>query len=255
MGTGFLHVLGGALQGVGQGMAAAGEMEWRERRELALQEARGRQAIALEQAEQTNRLEVEGVRAEKAKELETWKGAVKVKTEQGLVPVKTELAQSESDIQEAREARLEALRSNNTTKEALAKIDAEYKAKGQEPPKVTDTVTDGVTGAVSVVFSDGTSRPLDNIIARPKPSSGSGGGGSFVEELRAARGEGGKTPKPAAEPAPKAPSKQPLRARENAGSGAPRMATDAQASAFVNNPANKDKSFVGPDGKRYRVPE
>jgi hypothetical protein len=34
----------------------------------------------------------------------------------------------------------------------------------------------------------------------------------------------------------------------------PRMKTDAEANAFVNNPANKGKSFTGPDGQRYRVP-
>ena len=39
-----------------------------------------------------------------------------------------------------------------------------------------------------------------------------------------------------------------------ASSGAPVIRTDAQADAFVNNPANKGKVFTGPDGQQYRVP-
>ena len=44
---------------------------------------------------------------------------------------------------------------------------------------------------------------------------------------------------------------QPKKARTG---GVPTLKTDAQADAFVSNPANRGRSFIGPDGKSWKVP-
>lgn len=251
MGSGFLHVLGGAMQGLGQGMATQAAEDWRMRREAALQKIKGEYDLA----EQDKREKAANALADKqqgyARENIITKGVVDVQVAEGKAPIERATYKAKSEVDEARLTRLENLSSNNDVKEKLAAIEAEYRAKGKEPPEVTDTVTDGETGAVSIIYSDGTSRILDNIIARPKPSASSGGGSESVVSLRGGSG-GAPAPKPAPEPKPK----QALRARENSGGGGtPRMATDAQADAFARDPANKGKSFVGPDGKRYTIPK
>ena len=256
MGTGFLHVLGGAMQGAGGGMVAQAQQDWQARREatlarikgeydLAEQDKRGKDATALADKQHENAIDLEYVR-----------GGVKVETEGRLSPIRQAEKAAQIKAEEERSARLERLKSSLSITEAQAKIDAEAEADGKKPAKIHDVLTDGVDGTVTLVLDDMTTRPAvdaqgKRITVRPKPSASSGGAGG--ESVASLRGGGKPAAKPAAEgPAPK--PKQPLRARENAG-GTPRMATDAQADAFARDPANKGKSFVGPDGKRYNIPK
>lgn len=255
MGTGFLHVLGGAMQGLGQGMATQAQQDWQARREATLAKIKGEYDLAEQDKRGEQAQELRAQQFEDAKALKTWEGGVKVETEERLSPIRQAEKAAQIKAEEERSARLARLESSLNISEAQARINAEATADGKKPPKIHDTLTDGVTGEVTLVLDDMTTRPAvdaqgKRITVRPKPSASSGAGGESVASLRT----GGKpAAKPAAEgPAPK--PKQPLRARENAG-GTPRMATDAQADAFARDPANKGKSFVGPDGKRYNIPK
>jgi len=101
VGTGFLHVLGGTLQGVGAGMAKQAEMDWTQRRELALQKMRGEQDLAEQTQRGQDALTLADRQHTNALDLQTNKGVVDVEVERRKAPIRQQVyaANKEADTE------------------------------------------------------------------------------------------------------------------------------------------------------------
>lgn len=204
---GFGMVLGGLLEGVGKGIATQGAMDYEARKKEALERLRAQNDRAnaehehglsaqLERTKHGNRL----IEMDSEYDLKNRNASLQV---QRTTKADITKATTESQLQEDREKRLSAFRSNLELREMAAKA-------GIEASQVSDVVTDGETGAVSVITKGGEARVLRNVIARPKPGAAAGSNDwrSLLDE------DGAGAPKAAAaKPEPKSAPAQPPRAK------------------------------------------
>lgn len=238
-------ILGGVLEGVGKGLATQGAMEYEARKKQALEQLRAQNDRANADYEHDLKTELEGTKhqntlAEQLNQYDLMDRNADRNTQRSTNAHITK-TKAESDVQEARERRLAEFNSNLRMKEAAQKA-------GIEASQVADVVTDGETGAVSIVTKGGESRILPNIIARPKPGATAGGG---ANDWRSALGDDGE-PKPAPSATRTQPAQKPQAPKVK---GAVEFDNDAAIEAFMRHGANKGKPFVDArDGKTYWVP-
>lgn len=158
------YLLAGALSGAGAGMAQKQKVADEERRDAALSALRRGEIDLQYQKAGQNDAASDQRDADRERAARESEHGFKAKLAEAGAKA-DERKQASSQEFELRKTRLEsALRTN----EEVAKIAAEAKARGNE---VQDVITDGETGAVSVVFKNGASQMLKGVIARPKPSA------------------------------------------------------------------------------------
>lgn len=163
-------VIGGALQGVGAGMMEQEKQRLIERRDAALNAARK------EELQLRASLDDENAAKQTSRELD----ASLVRTNQqaaiqaGLASAGAKAKSAENAEQRQHEERMEKIRSDGRIQEIIARA----KAEGRQ---VADTQYDETTGAVSVIFKDGTGTIVPNVIARRLPKA-SGAGSSLFDQ-------------------------------------------------------------------------
>ena len=175
-GIGF--ILGGALKGLGDGMAAQTKMNIEERREAASRAARltelqvssdlagGREA-ARDQRQHASAMILEDDRQEFTARQNTEAASAAANAQAAKFQFERTKDESDKDF-ELRKMRLQfALNTNAEVQKIAAQAGADSK-------KIKDVLTDGETGAVSVIFNDGSAKIVGGVIARPKPSASSG---------------------------------------------------------------------------------
>lgn len=191
-GLGF--IIGGALQGAGAGMAQAQAIKDQERRDAALAKLR-RDENSAQNVEQADLNDRNAARSDERGV--SGKLTILGKTQEYEAKAATaaaEFKKQENETQrdfEIRKTRLEsALRKDENT----AKIVEEAKQRGLEP---FDVVTDGETGAVSVIYKNGKGEIVNGVVARPKPGTSSDS--SEPVSVGATRGGGAAKPTAAAQ--------------------------------------------------------
>lgn len=175
-GIGF--ILGGALKGLGDGMAAQTKMNIEERREAASRAARltelqvssdlagGREAAGdLRRSTSAKALQ------DDQQEFTAKQTDAAARAAANAQAAKFQFERQQSETQQAYEERKMRLQSALNTNEEVQKIAAQA---GADSKKIKDVLTDGETGAVSVIFNDGSAKIVGGVIARPKPSASSG---------------------------------------------------------------------------------
>lgn len=239
MGIGM--IVGGALKGYGDGMAEIARSREEERRLSALENLRTRndQANMQVQADLTDR------NATRSDQRGDYYDARKTeRTTSAQITVDGARTKNDITIEEIRNKNAQAmarLQSSLNLTEAQ-QASALRMAEEQEAANsyIREFQTDDQGNLVGITATGKVVRPG----IRPMPEAPKGG--DSIASIVAAR-QGGAAPA-AAKPAP-APSKQVAQT-----GSAPRLRDDAAAEAFVSNPANKGKTFIGPDGKQYKVP-
>jgi len=235
-------ILGGVLEGVGKGIATQATLEYETRKKEALEALRARNDRANTTYEYGLKADLEETKSKAESDRLDRQYALMdrnaARNTQRTTNADITKTKTESDVREGRERRMAQFNSNLKMKEEAAKL-------GIEANQVMDVVTDGETGAVSIITKGGESRILPNIIARPKPGAAAGDG---ANDWRSALGGDGGAPSTSSKP-PAAPQKAtPLK-------GASQFSNDAAIEAFMSNKANRGKPFVDSrDGKTYWVP-
>lgn len=190
-GLGF--ILGGAMQGLGAGMAQAQGIKDQERRDAALAKLRRDEnsAQAYETADLNDRND-----ARKGERDLSSKLTILGKTQEAEAKAATAAAafkQQENENQRDFEIRKIRVTNALETDKELKVLDAKNRAEGLQP---FDVVTDGETGAVSVIYKNGKGEIVNGVIARPKPGSSSDS--SEPVSVGAATRGGGQSAKPSA---------------------------------------------------------
>ena len=157
------YLLAGALSGIGGGMAQKQKMADEERRDAALSALRRGEIDLQYQKAGENQAASDQRKANADREERASDQWFKL----GLAEAGAKSDERKEKGRQEHELRKTRLESALRTNEEVAKIAAEAKARGNE---VQDVITDGETGAVSVVFKSGASQMLKGVIARPKPS-------------------------------------------------------------------------------------
>lgn len=173
-GIGF--ILGGALKGLGDGMAAQAKMSIEDRREAASRAARLHElqvssdlAGGREAAQDMRRSAADMAKQDDSQAFTADQNtaAAREAANSQAAKFQFERAKDESDKNfELRKMRLQSLLIANAE---VQKIAAQAAADGK---KIKDVLTDGETGAVSVIFNDGSAKIVGGVIARPKPTGG-----------------------------------------------------------------------------------
>lgn len=236
-------IVGGALKGYGDGMAEMARSREEERRLSALENLRTRN-------DQTNlqiKADLEDRNASRSDRRGDFYNARQTeRTTSAQITV--DGARTENDI------KLENLRTQNAA--TLARVNSQLnltEAQFQSGLRIAEE--EAAAGRTISTWETDANGELVGI--RPngskvypgvKPLPPEPKGGDSIASIVAARNASGGTPAPA-------PAKQPAPSKQVAQTGgAPRLRDDAAAEAFVSNPANKGKTFIGPDGKQYKVP-
>lgn len=204
---GLGYVIGGALSGLGAGLAKQAEMDWQQRRDMALEGLRA-------QREQSN-IAAQGQQQRITQEREADlndRNAARATARQTTSTITID--KNRSTLDTARQERIAKVESQLRRTDAAA---AEALKRASAAGEVSDTFQDD-QGNWYAIMKDGSPKPL-NVKGTVKKSTQS-----------------------------------PLEMGIPATTGPARLNDDAAADAFVSNPANAGKTFIGPDGKQYRVP-
>lgn len=236
-------IVGGALKGYGDGMAEMARSKEEERRLSALENLRTRndqQTLGI-QADYQDR------NASRSDQRGDFYDARKTdRTTDAQVKIDGARTVNDMTLEDRRAANAKSLATHNSK---LNITEAQYQSGlriAEEEAAAGRTISTWETdenGNLVGVRPNG-SRVYPGVKPMPDAPKGDGSIASIV----AARGAAGGAPAQAPAKTP-APSKQVAQT-----GGAPRLRDDAAAEAFVSNPANKGKSFIGPDGKQYKVP-
>lgn len=196
--------LGGALQGIGAGLAAEGRQRWEDRREMALQQLRGQQAAELASKQHANRKDEIATQAQ----FDNWKDSQKTERTTAST-IATDRAKTDNDIRvvsarEQSDRRLEVLRNNLGIKRDAAKTAADAKAeKDLQAGEIKETFVSGdgylwvvpKRGAPYQTSAKATERDMYG------PRAASPGSGGVLAEVAAGRAGGGQAlPAPSAAP-------------------------------------------------------
>lgn len=255
---GLQAILGGALQGLGAGIATQGQNAERERQDVAAEERRRQTALEnLRAAADLNdrnaansdaRRDMYGAR-ETARSTDA---QVVVAKERGKIEGGLQRDNDRRDLIKSRVASLQRIAENAADKALTAQVNAiTASAANNEIEKVVEG-----DGQSTVFYKDG--RQPQVVTTPGSRASGSsksaGGAGSVYEQLQAGGGDEGA---PAARsPAARVQPREPEPARPKkvvTQNGVARFGTAADADAFYNDPGNKGKRFIGPDGKLREV--
>lgn len=220
--AGLGAIFGGALSGIGAGIAKQGEMDWTDRRELALQNlrAKDRQTEIIATGDQNR--QTEKFSAEQTRETEIKKSELRKEEERD----KFERENSRPQPKKVKTTFQDADGFYHTLFEDGTITKTAVKGPKPKPSETASQVIQAEDGTYKIVMSDGTTRGTDV----KGPLKAQSGGGSSDKPLEKG---GGKS---------------------SASGGAVRLSNDAAVETFIANPANRGKQFVGPDGKTYRVP-
>lgn len=255
------YILAGLATGIGQGITKQAEIK------AAEQEAERKRAfdIALENLRTKNGMKVDNNQAElndrntqreygyrdQLADKDLGRDLAKIEAEKS-VRIEVDNNAAENDI------RLARVRGEIDTNRDAASI----RLRAQiDSGQVVDTLL-SESGEYVAVTRNGRTQPTGvfahSIDTTPRPTVGLGNSALFPE---LEQGAPAPTPTPRATPTAR-PTPTPTPRATPASNRTPqpqmidgvyRALTDAQAEAFVNNPANKGKRFVGPDGKTYTV--
>lgn len=236
-------IVGGALKGYGDGMAEMARSREEERRLSALENLRTRN----DQANMQIQADLNDRNASRSDQRGDFYNARQTeRTTSAQITVDGARTKNDITIEEIRNKNAQAmarLQSSLNLTEAQ-QASALRMAEEQEAANsyIREFQTDDQGNLVGITATGKVVRPG----VRPMPDAPKGG--DSIASIVAARNSGGGTPAPA-------PAKQPAPSKQVAQTGgAPRLRDDAAAEAFVSNPANKGKTFIGPDGKQYKVP-
>ena len=253
-------VLAGLATGIGQGIQR--QAEFNMQRDEA-QRDRDFQS-ALENLRTQNNIAVDNNRADRGDQSTKMEYGLKDEFEERDVPrkikVASETAAAEGKVRievdnaaaandRATALALERARSSND----IAKMRVAAEIDRETAAGLIDRIEVSGDGTFVKFYKNGRVETT-GVTATPRDIYGSQGaslGGGLFDDpaLQGLGGPAQAAPPPARSQPPAAPP-----ARSGGGSGGIYFArTDAQAEAFANNPANKGKSFVGPDGKQYTV--
>lgn len=196
MGTTGLHVLGGALQGFGQGLVQQAQFDWQERRELAMQKLRGEQDAASDQRKLENAKELAKTNSDLRKDELTHGAAVEVETEARKLPTYEKKAKIDAD------SKIRVIGEESKQRQILARIQGDQDrltAKARDALDNDDYagMFAGDDGNWRIITKD--AKVVDTgVKATTKELRGSQSSttGSLIEEVRAARG-GNSSPAPA----------------------------------------------------------
>lgn len=195
-GLGFL--IGGAVEGFGKGLAAQGMQDYEERKKIALENLRAQNDRANTDYEHGLKAELEDTKHnyaldEQSNQYDLMDRNASRNTSR-TANADISKAKVESDLMEGRQKRVAEFQNNLDLKKQAAQA-------GIDASQVRDVLTDGETGAVTIVTKGGQGRILPNVIARPKPGAAGGGEGDWRSQLG---GEDKPTPAPAAKPSAQA---------------------------------------------------
>lgn len=169
------YILGGALQGAGQGMAMRQKVADEERRDQALS------ALRRGELDLSYKMQGENQAAHDQREASTQREGREdeqdFKARLATAGARADAAKQESEQAfKLREARLQsALRTN----EEVAKINANARNENRQ---VHDVVSDEKTGASWAILKDGTEVPLKTVIQRKIPKASSSSSSLFGDE-------------------------------------------------------------------------
>jgi hypothetical protein len=175
-GIGF--ILGGALKGLGDGMAAQAKMSIEDRREAASRAARLHElqvssdlAGGREAAQDMRRFAADMAKQDDSQAFTAEQNTAAARAAANSQAAKFQFERTKDESDKNFELRKMRLQSALNTNAEVQKIAAQAVADGK---KIKDVLTDGETGAVSVIFNDGSAKIASGVIARPKPSASSG---------------------------------------------------------------------------------
>lgn len=175
-GLGF--VLGGALQGFGQGLAAQGQQQWQERREIALEKLRSQNRTAEMQEQGRINDQNNASSTERKLQADLTTQANDQNFRAGLAREGAKAAAAAQESEQAFKERMARLESALRTNQAVAEINARATSENKQ---VFDIKTDEITGANFAILKDGTSVPLDKTISRKLPRASDSGSSSAFD--------------------------------------------------------------------------
>jgi hypothetical protein len=244
---GFGRIIGGALEGAGAGIAEMAASKELERRNAALENLRSQNTLIEQEdrAVQTDWAASRDLNRRTNSELVI--GAQAGEQEAAIKAAERQAEAREAAAERQHDVRMEQIKGQQTrlTDKAKAAIDA-----GQVQ---TTFVADSgevmiVTKAGKTIATGTTATEKDRIY---NPNEGSSGSSSVLQDVR---GGTAPAPTPTKAPAKSQPPAKPATTPSPALiDGLYRALTDQQAEVFVNDPKNKGKRFMGPDGKTYTV--
>lgn len=249
---GFGRIFGGALEGAGAGISEMAASKELERRQAALENLRSQNTSReqVERAQLTDWADTRKTARDTNAELIVGGQDNAAKAAREEADRKAKAAEKEADRQH--DIRMQRIKSDLDLRND--KESAKFKAD-IESGLIVDTVVGedgkwvGITKNGTAIRTTITATEKDRIY---NPNEGKGSG-STLETLR---GGGAATPAPVPSRTPDKAQVKPQQAKNYEPpfiDGAYRIMLDKDAEAFVNNPANKGKKFVGPDGGTYIV--
>ncbi|WP_194920546.1 hypothetical protein [Novosphingobium sp. NBM11] len=231
-------------------------MDAEQRRQVALENLRQQNNLALDDhrsANQRQEIAIQGDEQRKSQESSArWQdwGDARSNDRRTSSTIKIDKVRNALDIAKVQvQARLEEAQRNNDTQR---QIQLQGALRQMESGDIKDVVASG-DGRYYGVTKGG--QRIDLGITAPDKQlySGGAGAGGLLAELGQDAPQASAPAPAAAPPAKRDSGRAPMTPRVN-NRGVPSFASDTEADAFVNNPANKGKSFIGPDGKRRIVP-
>lgn len=230
---GFGYILAGAAKGLGDGIAEQGRSADAERRATALENLRNQNNQA-EQKQRTNDQDWLNSR----NSTRSTDATITINKKQGQIADARDAANFGRDVKKI------GITASIDNKQAVL-AGAIQRQNAQFANSLPKDATFEVSGDGYIYAADKAGNLTNTGVKAPESAlydgKGNSSGGTVLDQARGGGVAQGSAPAQATAPA---------RPQSNAAG----KLTDAQAEAFVNNPANKGKSFIGPDGKRYKVP-
>lgn len=190
--------LGGALQGIGAGLAAEGRQRWEDRREMALQQLRGQQAAELAGKQHANRKDEIATQAQ----FDNWKDSQKTErttaSRMVLGKAEAEAKSAAASAEQRRNVAMEVLKSKLAISEKAHEAANEARLRLGEPE---DLVFDD-EGNGTMIFKGGKAVPVGKVgqTAAGKRAASPGSGGVLAEVAAGRAGGGQALPAPSAAP-------------------------------------------------------
>lgn len=197
---GWDNIFGGALSGLGQGMALKGQSEAEDRRKMALEAARQQSQVTLESYQHTNKLDEIAATGEQQRLTQVNAGNVDVAKVAATTPITTKAQIEINNAKAANDAVLENLKSKlrmtEAQAEAATKLANEISAAGQKAAEFR-VAADGSMVAYSAT---------GQVLRKSAP-------GSFIPQQPGGLGTdlfATPVPAPAQQPAPQRPVIKPI---------------------------------------------
>lgn len=175
---GLGSVIGGALSGIGAGIAQQGQLDFQQRRDMALENLRNQN----QQANMRVQAEEQRTTQEAGAKLDDWKDS---RSNERRTSSTMTIDKNRSALDTAQRERLAKLETQLRTQQSVQTAQIEAQIRSGE---ITDTLQDD-QGNFYAVYKDGRTKPL-NIKGAPKAPTGGSAGGLIFDRA----GGGGAPP-------------------------------------------------------------